>query len=53
MTDNRDDMQRLIWEEGWEGHEKAQLLRMAALPFEEKVRWLEKAQERVQSLQKD
>ncbi len=38
------------WEEGWDGHEKAQLLRMAALTFHEKLKWLEDAQNWVDSL---
>jgi hypothetical protein len=53
MTEKDGDKQRHMWEEGWEGHEKAQLLRMAALSFEEKIRWLEEAQEKVRILQKD
>jgi hypothetical protein len=32
------------WDVGWEGHERAQLLRMAALPLPLKLRWLEEAQ---------
>jgi len=34
-----------IWEKGWDGHEKAQLKRMARLSFREKIKWLEEAQE--------
>jgi hypothetical protein len=29
------------WEHGFEGHAKAQRLRMAALPFPQKLAWLE------------
>lgn len=32
-----------IWESGWEGHDLAQLKRMGALPFVEKLAWLEQA----------
>jgi len=32
------------WESGWEGHQKAQALRWAALSFRDKVLWLEEAQ---------
>ena len=31
------------WEHGWQGHEVAQLRRMARLPLWEKIRWLEDA----------
>lgn len=41
------------WEKGWEGHEQAQLLRMAGLSFEEKIRWLEEAQELIQAFEQD
>lgn len=34
-----------IWERGWEGHALAQRQRLAALPLEEKLAWLESAQE--------
>jgi hypothetical protein len=51
MTETHDKAQ-LIWENGWDGHEKAQLLRMAALPFEEKLRWLEEAQSLIQAFQR-
>ena len=47
------DKDHHMWEKGWEGHEKAQLLRMAALSFEEKIRWLEEAQEVIQALEKE
>ena len=32
------------WEAGWQGHADAQRVRIARLPFEEKLRWLEEAQ---------
>ena len=41
----------LLWEKGWDGHEEAQLLRMAKLPLEQKIRWLEEAQELMQSFE--
>ena len=44
MIEKRDKA-HLLWEEGWAGHERAQLLRMAGLYFEDKIRWLEETQE--------
>ncbi|MFC1821789.1 hypothetical protein ACFL9T_03715 [Thermodesulfobacteriota bacterium] len=44
MPENQDRLDSL-WEKGWDGHEKAQFLRMAGLSFEEKIRWLEETQE--------
>ncbi len=32
------------WECGWSDHDRAQLLRLAALPLAEKLAWLEEAQ---------
>lgn len=32
------------WDSGWDGHEHAQLLRMARLTLAEKLQWLEEAQ---------
>lgn len=32
-----------VWESGWDGHDSAQLKRMAALPFMDKLAWLEGA----------
>ena len=43
--------QERIWERGWEGHELAQLRRMASLPLWEKLDWLEEAHEFVLQLQ--
>jgi len=40
--------EHLMWEKGWAGHERAQLLRMAALSFGEKLRWLEETQDLIQ-----
>ena len=53
MTEKGYEITHQTWEKGWEGHEKAQLLRMAALPFEEKIRWLEDAQELIQNLEEN
>lgn len=33
-----------LWERGFEGHERAQLLRLAKLPLADKLDWLEQAQ---------
>lgn len=32
------------WERGWNGHQKAQVLRWASLPFRDKILWLEEAE---------
>lgn len=37
-------MDQRIWENGFDGHADAQLLRLAALSFREKVAWLEAMQ---------
>jgi len=39
-----------VWEQGWDGHEWAQRLRMARLPLWEKIAWLEEAQRVVRHL---
>ena len=39
-----------LWEKGWDGHEKAQLLRLARLSLRDKIRWLEEAQEMIKDL---
>jgi hypothetical protein len=39
------------WEVGWDGHERAQLMRMANLPLSQKLLWLEEAEELVAHLQ--
>ena len=38
---NEDDS--YTWKVGWQGHSIAQLRRLAALPFSEKLKWLEEA----------
>ena len=40
-----------LWERGWDGHEKAQLLRMSQLSFLDKIKWLEETQELLQNIQ--
>ena len=47
------DQAHFMWEEGWAGHEKAQLLRMAELSFERKIQWLEETQELIQAFQQN
>jgi hypothetical protein len=39
------------WDSGWDGHERAQLLRMAAWPLPLKLQWLEEAQRLAEHLQ--
>ena len=40
-----------LWERGWEGHEKAQRLRLSRIPFREKLEWLEETQEIIQQFE--
>jgi hypothetical protein len=39
-SDVRDES---VWDAGWEGHEEAQLLRVARAPLRDRLRWLEEA----------
>lgn len=39
------------WEAGWKGHELAQMKRLSKLTLEQKIRWLESAQEMVHTMQ--
>lgn len=41
-----------IWEHGWDGHEMAQLRRLARLTLAEKLDWLEQAQEMADRLER-
>jgi hypothetical protein len=41
------DLDERIWEVGFEGHETAQLRRLARLSFAEKMKWLEEAHQMV------
>jgi hypothetical protein len=36
-------VQNRYWERGWDGHELAQMRRLARLPLSEKLQWLEEA----------
>jgi hypothetical protein len=38
------------WEQGWDGHERAQRRRLAKLPLPAKLQWLEEAQRLVEHL---
>jgi hypothetical protein len=38
-----DDRVEYCWENGWQGHEDAQLRRMARWSLRDKIRWLEEA----------
>jgi hypothetical protein len=33
------------WEQGWAGHQAAQMRRLARLPLSDKLQWLEEAQQ--------
>jgi hypothetical protein len=46
MMADRDE----IWERGWEGHEREQLIRLARLPLAQKLQWLEEAHRLVRQL---
>jgi hypothetical protein len=39
-----------VWEDGWEGHERHQMQRLAALSLPEKLAWLEEAHRLVMAL---
>jgi hypothetical protein len=45
------DSSKHEWERGWEGHELAQLRRLAKLSLPEKVQWLEDAHKMVMRMQ--
>lgn len=49
MTDKKKTGER-VWERGWDGHDRAQLLRMSRLSFIEKIQWLEEAQETIEHM---
>ncbi len=40
-----------LWERGWDGHERAQIRRLARLSFAEKLAWLEEAHRLVQVIE--
>jgi hypothetical protein len=52
MTEPTQNQER-VWERGWEGHELAQLQRMARLPLSEKLDWLEQAHVFVLNMQRN
>ena len=49
MNENELDQTR-YWEQGWHGHELAQMRRMARLSLSEKLVWLEEAHRLVEHL---
>ncbi len=42
MPEDEPDQTR-YWQRGWDGHELAQMRRLARLPLSEKLQWLEEA----------
>lgn len=50
-SEKKADLTIANWESGWQGHELAQMKRLAALSLEQKIRWLESAQEMVSRMQ--
>ena len=42
-----------IWERGWDGHDREQLIRLARLPLPQKLQWLEEAHRLVRQLNGD
>jgi hypothetical protein len=49
-SDNPDSDEH-VWESGWDEHDRLQLLRMAKLPFAQKLEWLEQAHRLVRHLE--
>ncbi len=49
--DKGDHHSERYWEQGWDEHEREQLLRLARLPLAEKLAWLEQAHRLVRQLQ--
>lgn len=47
---NVDDKVDDGWDRGWDEHKLRQLVRLAKLPFAEKLEWLENAQELVDAI---
>jgi hypothetical protein len=45
-----DPLAERIWEQGWDGHERAQRRRMASLTLAQKLQWLEDMQRIVEHL---
>ena len=50
MSDHHRPDDRL-WESGFEGHRRAQMLRLARLPLAEKLRWMEEAHRLIRRIQ--
>jgi hypothetical protein len=42
-----------MWERGWDGHDREQLIRLARLPLAQKLQWLEEAHRLVRQLNGD
>ena len=51
MNDDELDQTR-CWERGWDGHELAQMRRLARLPLSEKLAWLEEAHRLVEQMRR-
>ena len=52
MNEPKDSQkEQRVWETGWEDHELQQMLRLAKLPFSEKLAWLEEAHRLVQQIE--
>lgn len=54
MEDKKPDVNGGVedgWEQGWDGHEQAQLRRMAQLSLYDKIGWLEEAHRMVRHIQ--
>ncbi len=50
MTGEGNPLDERVWEVGWEGHELAQMKRMAGLTLRQKIEWLEDAQRLVERI---
>lgn len=51
MNDKKSILEERIWEVGYDGHERAQARRLAAMTFRQKLEWLEEAHRLVLRLQ--
>ncbi|MGB3976784.1 MAG: hypothetical protein WBM02_06370 [bacterium] len=52
MKNNKINLDDQHWENGFEGHSDAQLIRMSKLTFEQKLKWLETIGRLLRRLQK-
>ncbi len=51
MTNDSNAPTERIWEEGFDGHSDAQMLRLSRLSFEEKLKWLDEINRFIRRIQ--